>query len=470
MAIIDDRTPHLNLPLPHKDNKLQDDVGRIRAAISGLDGLKADLVDGKVPSSQLPSYVDDVLEFDDLAAFPATGESGKIYIALDTDKTYRWSGSTYAVISDYTLPAATASTKGGIRVGSGLSIGFDGQLSVIGGAGSGGVPAFNELLMTPSTNGQTVFNPAGGYGVGMIEVIIDGVSQFGNGEDYIADDGVKITLLSPVNTTQRVLLRRWTTSNNFPFSALTDKPTTLAGYGITDAATDDELATAIGTAVLKTDAQTVGGEKTFTSPILVGGELHLAAGKAVKGWRSFTAALNTGNTNWITLCSFVGSNAPMYSRFFLTNPTRHFGIEITFSKATLGPGGVPTTARFRVLGSYSYFTYIPWKFRVIEMGPNAYSRLEMCFPGTAASSENFEIFVLEDYFDGDRSSGEMISYPFSLGGAQAGWTPNALTMVSPSAIIYAEARICAGTSYAAVIDLAGSVGQVPLESNTAAAG
>jgi hypothetical protein len=54
---------------------------------------------GLVPSSQLPSYVDDVVEGANLAAFPATGESNKIYVAVDTGKTYRWSGSTYVEIS-----------------------------------------------------------------------------------------------------------------------------------------------------------------------------------------------------------------------------------------------------------------------------------------------------------------------------------------------------------------------------------
>lgn len=44
---------------------------------------------GKVPSGQLPSYVDDVLEYNSLSNFPATGETGKIYIAKDTNKTYR---------------------------------------------------------------------------------------------------------------------------------------------------------------------------------------------------------------------------------------------------------------------------------------------------------------------------------------------------------------------------------------------
>lgn len=55
--------------------------------------------DAKVPAAYLPSYVDDVLEYANLAAFPATGETGKIYVALDTNKTYRWSGTVYVEIS-----------------------------------------------------------------------------------------------------------------------------------------------------------------------------------------------------------------------------------------------------------------------------------------------------------------------------------------------------------------------------------
>lgn len=62
--------------------------------------LKADLVDGKVPSSQLPSYVDDVVEVANYASLPTTGEVGKIYITLDTNFIYRWTGSTYVEIKD----------------------------------------------------------------------------------------------------------------------------------------------------------------------------------------------------------------------------------------------------------------------------------------------------------------------------------------------------------------------------------
>ena len=60
---------------------------------------KADLVGGKIPAVQLPSYVDDVLEYDSVSSFPVTGESGKIYVAKDTNLVYRWSGTQYVEIS-----------------------------------------------------------------------------------------------------------------------------------------------------------------------------------------------------------------------------------------------------------------------------------------------------------------------------------------------------------------------------------
>lgn len=63
---------------------------------NGYAGLDSN---GLIPSLLLPSFVDDVLEFDNLAAFPASGSTGKIYTALDSNKIYRWSGSVYVEIS-----------------------------------------------------------------------------------------------------------------------------------------------------------------------------------------------------------------------------------------------------------------------------------------------------------------------------------------------------------------------------------
>jgi len=77
-------------------------VHDITDAIVTALGDKCPLVEGKVPSENLPSYVDDALEFANLAAFPVTGEGGKIYIAANTNLIYRWTGSTYVLIGDGT--------------------------------------------------------------------------------------------------------------------------------------------------------------------------------------------------------------------------------------------------------------------------------------------------------------------------------------------------------------------------------
>jgi hypothetical protein len=164
-------------------------------AIGDVTGLTAALAQkveldpyGKVLASQLPSYVDDVLEFANAAARPATGETGKIYVTLDNGKIFRWSGSTYIEISAapgstdfvpegttnlyhttaraaaaavdavtwttltgkptfsavatsgayadltgtpaaYSLPTASATVLGGVKIGSGISIDGDGVIS-----------------------------------------------------------------------------------------------------------------------------------------------------------------------------------------------------------------------------------------------------------------------------------------------------------------------------------------------------
>ena len=84
---------------------------KLDVSLKGAAGGLAELDDGgKVPTSQLPSYVDDVLEYEHNYDFPATGESGKIYVAKDTNKTYRWSGSNYIEISPSLALGETNST------------------------------------------------------------------------------------------------------------------------------------------------------------------------------------------------------------------------------------------------------------------------------------------------------------------------------------------------------------------------
>lgn len=72
------------------------ELASMKGAANGYAALDAS---GKVPATQLPSYVDDVLEFGSTAAFPGAGEPSKIYIAIDSNKVYRWGGSSYTEIS-----------------------------------------------------------------------------------------------------------------------------------------------------------------------------------------------------------------------------------------------------------------------------------------------------------------------------------------------------------------------------------
>lgn len=65
---------------------------------------------GIIASRYLPSYVDDVLEYSSVSAFPSTGETGKIYIAIDSNLTYRWTGSQYTEISKSLALGETAET------------------------------------------------------------------------------------------------------------------------------------------------------------------------------------------------------------------------------------------------------------------------------------------------------------------------------------------------------------------------
>jgi len=78
-----------------------------KGAASGVAPLNAS---SQIDSSYLPSYVDDVLEYANLASFPVTGETGKIYIDIATSKVYRWSGSVYVYITSGAVDSVNSQT------------------------------------------------------------------------------------------------------------------------------------------------------------------------------------------------------------------------------------------------------------------------------------------------------------------------------------------------------------------------
>lgn len=97
-----------------------DDVGAIAAILKGANNGVAELDStGKVPSNQLPAFVDDVVEGylnggkfykESAHTTQITGEAGKIYVDLTSLKTYRWSGTAFVVISETIALGETSST------------------------------------------------------------------------------------------------------------------------------------------------------------------------------------------------------------------------------------------------------------------------------------------------------------------------------------------------------------------------
>ena len=75
-----------------------------------IDGMSATKLTGTVPQANLPSYVDDVIEAENYASLPPTGEAGKIYVDKETNKTYRWGGSAYVEISASLALGETSAT------------------------------------------------------------------------------------------------------------------------------------------------------------------------------------------------------------------------------------------------------------------------------------------------------------------------------------------------------------------------
>lgn len=100
----------INTQLGTSDDSLHKELTNFKNTKGKANGLASLDDSGKVPSTQLPSYVDDVLEFTQLDQLPNPGESGKIYVVTSTNLQYRWSGSDYVEISKSLALGETSST------------------------------------------------------------------------------------------------------------------------------------------------------------------------------------------------------------------------------------------------------------------------------------------------------------------------------------------------------------------------
>lgn len=100
----------INTQLGISDDSLHKELTNFKNTKGKANGLASLDDSGKVPSTQLPSYVDDVLEFTQLDQLPKPGEPGKIYVVTSTNLQYRWSGSDYVEISKSLALGETSST------------------------------------------------------------------------------------------------------------------------------------------------------------------------------------------------------------------------------------------------------------------------------------------------------------------------------------------------------------------------
>lgn len=194
---------------------------------AGLDGA------GKVPSGQLPSYVDDVLEYASLASFPVTGETGKIYVAIDTTKTYRWSGSVYVAIAagavdsvnGYTGVVSLTKSDVGLSnvdntadtakpISTATQTALDGKSNV----GHGHAISDVTSLQTTLDNKSNVGHGHGISDVSGLQTALDGKSDVGHGHT-----------ISNVTGLQTALDGKAATAHNHVISDVTNLQTTLDG-------------------------------------------------------------------------------------------------------------------------------------------------------------------------------------------------------------------------------------------------
>lgn len=181
--------------------------------------------DNNINSAQLPSYVDDVVEVANAAARPATGETGKLYITLNDNKIFRWTGSTYVEIvatpgnTDAVSEGSTNLYFTNARVDNRLASVSINALSDVDTTTT--APANGEglvwnntlgqwkpgsiapvitgsttrtLTTITATSNQTSFSASGGYTVGYVDVYQNGVKLVGGGDDFTATNGASIVL------------------------------------------------------------------------------------------------------------------------------------------------------------------------------------------------------------------------------------------------------------------------------------
>ena len=198
------------------DSKLEGVTkGMVEAVLTGTvtshdhDGRYAPLSDGLIPSQYLPGFVDDVLEYPSAASFPDAGESGKIYVALDTNLAYRWGGSGYVEIS----PS--------------LALGHTSSTAYPGDEGAANAAAI-QALQGRFTGG------AANKVAHSLTIVHDGGSTSASDKTFDGSAAVTVSIPTTLPASDVYAWAKAATKPSYTWGEIGGKPSTLEGYGITD--------------------------------------------------------------------------------------------------------------------------------------------------------------------------------------------------------------------------------------------
>lgn len=255
------------------------EVGAIATSARGAaDGVVPLNSLSKIDSTYLPSYVDDVLEYAGVDNFPQIGEGGIIYVDTLTNKTYRWGGSTYVEISPSTV----------VTVSRNLTSGTASAVITIDGTG--------YQLYAP-TNTDSVFDmtargSAKAYVLGTTTIpnssvqSASGVAETGV---YVETSNGATELVAPIfrGNLTGTASGNLTADSSLSWDKLTGIPTTISGYGITDAKIEN------GTITLGSESITPLVSYTETDPVFSASVAAGITSSDISNWNNKTSNVGT---------------------------------------------------------------------------------------------------------------------------------------------------------------------------------
>jgi hypothetical protein len=360
----------------------QKEVASNKGVANGYASLDAA---GKVPSTQLPSYVDDVVEVANFASLPGTGETGKIYVTIDTNKTYRWTGSTYIEIS--ASPGSTDSLAEGstnlyfTQARARTSISASGSLSY---NSSTGVMSFSDAVTSVAGRTGAVTLTSSDVGLGNVEnkssATIRGEITLSNVTTALGftpynstNPNSYITSSASITGSSRFVAFLDTRSTN-------DQPQGKTGYALSadfksnsSVSSPPVTASALYSHILTVAGwDTNGGSGGWPSQLSIGDGIAIRQATSESTWGSWRTVAHSGNFTSFALSSGQVTTALGYTPYNSTNPSGYITSSALSSYLPLSGGTMTGNASFAQGANINFGSSTneagPWTISVIGSG------------------------------------------------------------------------------------------------------